>query len=66
MKKKYINLVNKSKWLRSEIFEMVVKVNQGHIASSLSQAEILISLYYSGILNIKKKIRNTKIEIELL
>ena len=55
MKKKYINLVNKSKWLRSEIFEMVVKVNQGHIASSLSQAEILISLYYSGILNIKKK-----------
>ena len=57
MKKKYSNLVNKSKWLRKEIFEMVVKINQGHIASSLSQAEILISLYYSGILNIKKRIK---------
>ena len=33
---------------------MVVKVNQGHIASSLSQAEILISLYYGGTLNVKK------------
>ena len=55
MKSKYSYLIKKSKWLRSEIFEMVVKVNQGHIASSLSQAEILISLYYGGTLNVKKK-----------
>tara|TARA_B100000989_G_C19452012_1_gene432217 strand:+ start:96 stop:932 length:837 start_codon:yes stop_codon:yes gene_type:complete len=54
VKSKYSYLIKKSKWLRSEIFEMVVKVNQGHIASSLSQAEILISLYYGGTLNIKK------------
>ena len=54
MKSKYSYLIKKSKWLRSEIFEMVVKVNQGHIASSLSQAEILISLYYGGTLNVKK------------
>ena len=36
-------LINKSKWLRKEIFEMVVKVNQGHIASAFSQCEIVIS-----------------------
>ena len=36
-------LKNKSQWLRKEIFEMVIKVNQGHIASALSQSEILIS-----------------------
>jgi len=47
-------LIQKSKWLRKEIFEMVVKVNQGHIASSLSQAEILIALYYGGVAKIKK------------
>jgi len=50
----YSKLISKSKWLRKEIFGMVVKVNQGHIASSLSQAEILVSLYYGGILNLKK------------
>ena len=47
-------LIQKSRWLRKEIFEMVVKVNQGHIASSLSQAEILIALYYGGVAKIKK------------
>ena len=38
-------LVEKSKWLRKEIFEMVIKVNQGHIASAFSQCEIVISLF---------------------
>ncbi len=47
-------LIDKSKWLRKEIFEMVIKVNQGHIASSLSQAEILVALYYGGILKYQK------------
>ena len=47
-------LKEKSKWLRKEIFEMVIKVNQGHIASSLSQTEILVALYYGGILNFQK------------
>ena len=48
-------LKNKSQWLRKEIFEMVIKVNQGHIASALSQSEILISLFYGKILKYKKK-----------
>ncbi len=46
-------LILKSSWLRKEIFEMVIRVNQGHIASALSQCEILISLFYGGILNYK-------------
>ena len=47
-------LKQKSQWLRSEIFEMVIKINQGHIASALSQCEIVISLYYGGIIKFKK------------
>ena len=46
--------IEKSKWLRKEIFEMVIRVNQGHIASAFSQCEILISLFYGDILNYKK------------
>jgi len=46
-------LINKSKWLRKEIFEMVVKVNQGHIASAFSQCEIVSSLFYGGVLKYK-------------
>ena len=46
-------LISKSKWLRKEIFEMVIKVNQGHIASAFSQCEIVISLFYGNIMNFK-------------
>mgnify|MGYP001292292914 CR=1 FL=1 len=53
-------LINKSKWLRKEIFEMVMKVNQGHIASSFSQCEIVISLFYGSILRYKKNNPNYK------
>ena len=51
-------LIKKSKWLRKEIFEMVTKVNQGHIASSFSQCEIVISLFYGSILKYKKNNAN--------
>ena len=51
-------LIKKSKWLRKEIFEMVTKVNQGHIASSFSQCEIVISLFYGSILRYKKNNSN--------
>ncbi len=52
------SLIKKSKWLRKEIFEMVIKVNQGHIASSFSQCEIVISLFYGSILRYKKNNAN--------
>ena len=51
MKLNIKDLVSKSKWLRKEIFEMVIKINQGHIASALSQTEIVISLFYGGIMS---------------
>lgn len=48
-------LIKKSQWLRKEIFEMVIKPNQGHIASALSQVEILNAIYYGKIAKIYKK-----------
>lgn len=48
------DLKKKSFWLRKEIFEMVINCGQGHIASALSQCEIVISLFYGGILRYKK------------
>ena len=45
-------LIKKSQWLRKEIFEMVIKPNQGHIASALSQVEILNAIYYGKIAKI--------------
>ena len=54
------SLINKSKWLRKEIFEMVIKVNQGHIASSYSQCEIVIILFYGSILRYKRNNPNYK------
>ena len=54
-KKNIASLIKKSYWLRKEIFEMVVRVNQGHIASAFSQTEILVALFYGNILKFKKK-----------
>jgi len=54
-------LIKKSKWLRKEIFEMVIKVNQGHIASAFSQCEIVSTLFYGGIL--KYKVGNPDYEL---
>ena len=44
------DLENKSKWLRKTCFEMLLSVKQGHPGSILSQIEILVSLYYGGII----------------
>ncbi len=43
-------LENKCKWLRSECFEMLLSVKQGHPGSILSQIEILVCLYYGGVI----------------
>ena len=49
-KKKINDLVSKSQWLRKEVFEMAVRTGQGHLASVLSQIEIVIALYYGGVM----------------
>jgi transketolase len=53
MKKEEIyNLQEKAKWLRIELFKMLIKSKSGHIPSCFSMVEILVSLYYGGISNL--------------
>ena len=41
-------LESKARWLRSTLFEMLVRAKQGHPGSIFSQVEILVSLFYGG------------------
>lgn len=41
------DLIAKSQWLRKQVFEMSASTRQGHLASVLSQIEIVVALYYS-------------------
>ena len=43
-------LERKAKWVRHQILEMIVAANKGHIGGALSCADILVTLYYGGIL----------------
>jgi transketolase len=45
-------LISRSQWLRQTLFEMVVKHQAGHLPSSFSMTEVLVSLYYGGVANI--------------
>lgn len=47
-------LFEKSKWLRQELFQMVMSTKKGHIPSSFSCAEILLSLFYGGTLRYRR------------
>ncbi len=47
---KYEELINRSKWLRNEVFEMVVRQGKGHIPSSFSCVEIIVALFYGKLL----------------
>lgn len=40
------DLVQKAKWVRQQIFEMVTRTQRGPIPSSFSMVEILVALYY--------------------
>ena len=50
-----IKLKKKANWVRRKILEMMVTVEAGHIAPSFSCIEILVALYYGGILRINPK-----------
>jgi transketolase len=45
-----MTLAERSRWLRQMLFEMVVRTRRGHVPSSFSCAEILIALFYGGVL----------------
>ena len=44
-------LYEKAHLLRQDTLEMCIDAKTGHLTSSLSVIEILISLYYGGIMN---------------
>jgi len=48
-------LKEKAKWLRLSYLDMVMNAGQGHIPSGFSMVEILISLYYSGLVKYSSK-----------
>lgn len=48
------DLVAKSQWLRKLVFEMAARTRQGHLASVLSQVEIVVALYYGGVMTYTK------------
>lgn len=48
------DLRNRSQWLRRQIFGMVTTAGQGHIPSSFSMVEILVSLYFGGVAHYTK------------
>jgi len=43
-------LEEKAKWLRREVLEMCGKAGTGHVSSAFSCIEIVVALYYGGIL----------------
>src|SRR3989338_7788460 len=46
----YESLTHRSMWLRKELFDMAIPKKKGHVPSSYSTAEILITLFYGGFL----------------
>lgn len=50
MEIKYNELEKKAIWVRRQILEMISSVKKGHIGGAFSCTDILVFLYYSGIL----------------
>jgi transketolase len=48
------DLAAKSHWLRRELFKMVMATKKGHIPSSFSCTEILVGLFYGGVLRYRR------------
>lgn len=44
-------LILKAKYIRKRAFEVVLQAGKGHLGGSLSSTELLVALYYGGILN---------------
>jgi transketolase len=48
-------LKNKAKYIRRQAFEMAINAGRGHLGGSLSCTEILVALYYGGLLRFDAK-----------
>lgn len=58
MQKKLYNLGKKANWVRKQILEMIVSAGKGHIGGSLSCTDILVTLYYGGVLRFDPSNKN--------
>ncbi|MDP8233438.1 MAG: transketolase [Candidatus Saelkia tenebricola] len=50
MQKNILELEQKSRWVRRQVLEMISSAGKGHIGGAFSCADILVALYYGGIL----------------
>lgn len=48
-------LKEKASWIRREVFEMAMRAGKGHLGGAFSCVEILVALYYGGILRVSPK-----------
>lgn len=46
-------LDEKARWVRRTVLEMAVRAKSGHVTSAFSQTELLVALYYGGILRVR-------------
>ena len=51
----FAELIDKAKYLRKQAFRMTMNAGRGHLGGSFSSVEILVSLYYGGILKYDAK-----------
>ena len=51
MQKTIQELEAKANWVRNRILEMIVSAGKGHIGGALSCTDILVALYYGGIIH---------------
>lgn len=48
-------LNERAQWLRQTVLQMATRAKSGHISTAFSQAELLVALYYGGILKFDAK-----------
>ena len=53
--KQTITFKRKANWIRNQILEMAIKAGAGHIAPAFSCVEILVTLYYGGVLRVNPR-----------
>jgi len=54
------SLIEKSRWLRKELFNIVVKSGKGHFPSSSSCADFIIGLFYKNFINLNPNNLNSR------
>lgn len=51
----YQELESTSLWVRRKVLEMAVSANSGHVSTAMSQTDLLVALYFGGILTYDPK-----------